>query len=414
MKEHSETKYNGVQPVNTKEERILLLKDYLKRISEGEALESVRKDFVRNFKDVDAAEIMRAEQEMLAGGMPLVELQKLCDIHAALFYGKTKEERIANAENAVNASVFRKERESKTRKLSEIQGHPLWLFMKENEALQDLLEKIEGKVEYANHETLATVREIAIHYAKKGDLLYPLLKVRYGISGPSDVMWTVDDEIRDELAALAKKGSVDEALEKRFLDVLVRVREMIYKENNILFPNCAGNFTESDWIGIYHDQKDYGVCFGVKPKVWQLAEEKENRKESKVTSQEIVFGGGHMTVAQLEAMLNTIPLEITFVDGDNINRFFNEGPKDFKRPQMALDREVFSCHPPKVESKVRHIIESFRAGTMDEVPVWMEKNGKNMLVKYMAVRNHKQEYLGTLELVQDLTFAKEYFLSHDK
>ena len=119
--------------------------------------------------------------------------------------------------------------------------------------------------------------------------------------------------------------------------------------------------------------------------------------------------GGHMNVAQLTALLNTIPMEITFVDADNINRFFNEGPKDFKRPGMAIDREVFSCHPPKIEQQVRRIIEEFRAGTLDKVPVWMDKNGRTMLVTYMAVRDKSGKYLGTMELVQDMEFAKEYF-----
>ena len=76
---------------------------------------------------------------------------------------------------------------------------------------------------------------------------------------------------------------------------------------------------------------------------------------------------------------------------------------------MALGREVFSCHPPKVEQQVRRIIEEFRAGTLDEVPVWMNKNGRIMLVKYMAVRNRNGQYIGTLELVQDMEFAREYF-----
>ena len=91
------------------------------------------------------------------------------------------------------------------------------------------------------------------------------------------------------------------------------------------------------------------------------------------------------------------------------NRFFNEGPKDFKRPGMAIDREVFSCHPPKIESTVRRIIGEFRAGALDEVPIWMDKNGKCMLVRYMAVRDKEGKYLGTLELVQDMGFAKEHF-----
>ena len=126
------------------------------------------------------------------------------------------------------------------------------------------------------------------------------------------------------------------------------------------------------------------------------------------------MAGGHLTLAQLTAMLNTIPMEITFVDADNINRFFNEGPKDFKRPGMAIDREVFSCHPPKVEQQVRRIIGEFRNGTLDKVPIWMEKNGKTMLVTYMAVRDAQGTYLGTMELVQDMGFAKEHFLSDVK
>ena len=124
-----------------------------------------------------------------------------------------------------------------------------------------------------------------------------------------------------------------------------------------------------------------------------------------------MMAGGHMTVAELEAMLNTIPLEITFVDVENKNRFFNEGHKVFKRPVMALGREVFSCHPPKIEQQVRRIIEEFRAGTLDEVPVWMNKNSRIMLVKYMAVRDRQGQYVGTLELVQDMEFAREYFES---
>ena len=116
-----------------------------------------------------------------------------------------------------------------------------------------------------------------------------------------------------------------------------------------------------------------------------------------------------MTLKQLEAMLNTIPMEITLVDENNRNRYFNDGPKVFKRPKMAIGREVFSCHPPKIEQQVRRIIEEFRRGTLDMVPIWMDKGGRKMLVTYYAVRDTEQNYLGTLELVQDMEFAREYF-----
>lgn len=387
----------------TSQERIDLLKDLLDRLNKGEALDAVRADFVKEFQDVEASEIMKAEQQMIKEGMPVTEVQKLCDVHAALFHGNIRQERERMAEEYVKEV-----------------GHPLHTFTKENEALKAVLD--EAREALSRHEVdrklLGRVRELAIHYAKKGDLLYPHLKVRYGISGPSDVMWTVDDEIRDELAALSRKlqdENPESVLQgekelQRFEAVLTRAEEMIYKEEKILFPNCALNFTRDEWVQIYHDSKDYAPCFGVENAVWPEAETAVDKmREATPGNQEIVMAGGHMTVAQLTAMLNTIPMEITFVDDQNINRFFNEGPKDFKRPKMAIDREVFSCHPPKIEAKVRMILNEFRAGTLDKVPVWMEKNGKTMLVTYMAVRDHDGNYIGTLELVQDMGFAKEHF-----
>ena len=119
--------------------------------------------------------------------------------------------------------------------------------------------------------------------------------------------------------------------------------------------------------------------------------------------------GGHLTLAQLTAMLNTLPLEITFVDADNFNRYFNEGSKIFKRPLMAIDREVFSCHPPKIEPMVRSIIEDLRSGKRSQVPMWVEKCGHPMFVNYMAVRDDEGNYIGTVEVVQDMEFAKKHF-----
>lgn len=413
--------------------RVEQIKTYLERLSAGEELEKVRADFVKEFKEVDPAEIMQAEQELLQGGTPLETVQKLCDVHAALFRGATSEEKVANAEKAVAASVKEKKLAA-TAALIGIAGHPLQTFTLENEVLENVIRECREEIEKTkiiSQELFGKLREVAIHYAKKGDLLYPHLKVKYGISGPSDVMWTTDDEIRDELADLAKRwpfvkknvGLHGEELTdtetkwiERFIAALQRVEDMIYKEANIFFPNCALNFTEEEWFGIYRDSKDYPVCFGVENATWEAAEKylhMENCSKD-VRNGEIIMPGGHLTVAQLTAMLNTIPMEITFVDADNINRFFNEGPKDFKRPGMAIDREVFSCHPPKVEQQVRRIIGEFRNGTLDKVPIWMEKNGKTMLVTYMAVRDAQGTYLGTMELVQDMGFAKEHFLSDVK
>ena len=414
------------EPANDSADRTEQLKGYLRRLGDGEDLEAVRADFVREFGEVEASEIMKAEQELLKDGTPLAEVQKLCDVHSALFHGATTEERIANAEKAVEESVMRQkvqeelakrdsfpkkdysDKNARAAALEAVQGHPLYTLTMENNALSALLEQYKDSHDDA---FIPAIRELSIHYAKKGDLLYPLLKVRYGVSGPSDVMWTVDDEIRDELGALTKEDNHGEDWQARVDAVLKRAEEMIYKEQNILFPICAVNFTDEEWYGIYQDAKDYLDCLGVSKETW---EEAESAKDSELifATGEIVMPGGHVTVEQLTALLNTIPLEITFVDAENINRFFNEGPKVFKRPGMAIDREVFSCHPPKIEPMVRQIIDDFRNNRRDEVPVWMEKNGRTMLVKYMAVRDAAGKYVGTVELVQDMEFAKEHFLGN--
>ena len=376
------------------------IKGYLKRLGTGEELSSVREDFVREFKEVDADKIMTAEQELLKEGTPLEEVQKLCDVHAALFHGKTREEQIANAEKAVEESM-RDRKFSAAAELVGIPNHPLNTFSRENQELEKVIARCKDAVTKGNVENqlLEELRQMAIHYAKKGDLLYPHLKVKYGVSGPSHVMWTVDDEIRDELTALAKKQSHDANWMQRFEAVVTRVDEMIYKEKNILFPNCALNFTEAEWHGIYQDSKDYPECFGVENGIWEDGE----------NADKVDFSCGSMSGEQLNAMLNTLPIEITFVDERDINIFFNEGPKVFKRPGMALGREVYSCHPPKIEQKVRRILQEFKEGTLDEVPIWMDKNGRTMLVTYMAVRDKDNKYLGTMELVQDMEFAKKHF-----
>ena len=444
----------------SKEERTALLKGYLKRLGEGEELESVRADFVEKFNSVDASEIMQAEQELIAEGTPITEIQKLCDLHSALFHGATQEEKIANAGNAVIESMKAKKQEEikntlaanstgpmstaeEREKLQQdklqlaasliaIPGHPLETLTRENDVLAQRISDTRAAIENkaSNEEILNKfegVREIAIHYAEKGDLIYPHLNVQYGISGPSNVMWTVDDEIRDEMTALTKKCTFDDAWFEKVSAVLTRAEEMIYKESNILFPICALNFATEEWYRIYHDSKDYADCMGIVANVWPEAEEYEKtmfdkkpegetveNATSSSNSDEIVMPGGHVTLEQLTALLNTIPVEITFVDENNINRYFNEGPKLFKRPSMAIDREVFSCHPPKIAPMVRTIIEDFRNGVRDEFPVWAEKQGKTMLIKYMAVRDKDGKYLGTAEFVQEMDFAKEHFQSEDK
>lgn len=412
--ENSENKTDdSVQDTVQDSERVEQLKSFLKRLGTGEELGAVRDDFVSQFAHVEASEIMKAEQGLMREGTPLAEVQQLCDLHSALFHGSTIHEQMDAEHAKVEAVLEAQEKSQSVVTLVETVGHPLNRLTEENKALDALIEATKVKVasKTATVDDVNEVRQVSIHYAKKGDLLYPHLKVAYDISGPSLVMWTVDGDIRDGFGRLARAESIDDAWYEEFDGLLTRAQEMIYKEQNILFPICAENFSTEEWYQIYKDTEQYEEIFGVERVAWTEAESALAAKAAPTSgdSNTIALIGGSLTLEQLDAMLNTMPMEITFVDHVDINRYFNDGEKVFKRPTTAIGRDVFSCHPPKVEPIVRGIIESFRNGERDNVAVWLEKVGRPFYVNYMAVRDQNNNYLGTLELVQDMQFAKEHF-----
>lgn len=417
--------------------RTELLQSYIARLSSGEDLESVRADFVENFKDVDAAEIARAEQTLIEGGAPIAEVQRLCDVHSALFHGATRAEKIANAENAVMDSIAQGSgsNDFKARVLAAIPGHPVHVLAAENEAISAQLKHVQealyacqkafgesgdGAADQANAALageLQRLTQLGKHYAKKGDLVYPILKLHHGYSGPADVMWGVDDEIRAELRALLGAGNRDETWRDRLQKVITRANEMVYKEQNILLPLCANNFTDDEWLQMYVDMKGYDLCLVEEAGTWKTgeayfdrwAQDAEAGKDC--SSDEVKLPSGHMNVAQLDALLNTIPLEITFIDDNEVNRYWNDDgqKKLFKRPPSALDREVWACHPPKVQPMVRQVISTLKSGARDSFDIWMQKEGEPVLVRYMAVRDRSGAYLGTMEVVQRMGFAQQHF-----
>ncbi len=314
--------------------------------------------------------------------------------------------------------------------LSAEQGHPLNLLSRENEALlarieeaRQALKKILEATELEEaaraeegRQALAPLAEIQIHYAKKGDLLYPLLATRYGVSGPSEVLWTEDDEIRDGLSALRRRKRWEEKHCLEALDLLSLAQDMVGKEARMLFPICALYFSAEEWDQIYWDSLDYRVCFG-QEQLWALAEERRAREQEQSTARNgldegqgrIHLPGGSLSLEQLQASFATLPVEITVVDEQDRNCYFNEGPKIFKRPLMALGRDVYSCHPPRIEAMVRSIIADLRSGRKDSVDIWMEKEGRPFLVRYMALRKPEGHYLGVMEVVQDMSMAQKHF-----
>ncbi|WP_277222225.1 DUF438 domain-containing protein [Peptoniphilus vaginalis] len=364
-------------------ERLKLLKSYIERLSEGEDLEAVRSDFVKNFKDVSSKEIVAAEQELIMSGLPLEKVQKLCDIHSALFHES----------NIVDESQ---------KDLENIPGHPLNILSAENKKIKFLADEVKN-----SKDKLAKIREllkINSHYGKKAGLIYPLLKTKYNISGPSDVMWAVDDEIRSDLSNIIKTNSYDEESLNKILD---RVYEMIYKEENILFPLLKENFTEEEWNKIYGDLEEYGLDLVDDVPLWKDYRPKEilpEEEEEEVSCGSLEFETGSLKIKEALQIFRTLDAELTFIDKDDFVRYYSEGKdKIFPRPKSCLNRDVASCHPPKVVPMVKSLLDDFKNKKRDRLVVCRDIKGKKILVKYLAVYDEAGTYMGTLETVEDIS-----------
>lgn len=363
-------------------ERLKLLKSYIERLSEGEDLEAVRSDFVKNFKDVSSKEIVAAEQELIMSGLPLEKVQKLCDIHSALFHES----------NIVDESQ---------KDLENIPGHPLNILSAENKKIKFLADEVKN-----SKDKLAKIREllkINSHYGKKAGLIYPLLKTKYNISGPSDVMWAVDDEIRSDLSNIIKTNSYDEESLNKILD---RVYEMIYKEENILFPLLKENFTEEEWNKIYGDLEEYGLDLVDDVPLWKDYRPKEilPEEEEEVSCGSLEFETGSLKIKEALQIFRTLDAELTFIDKDDFVRYYSEGKdKIFPRPKSCLNRDVASCHPPKVVPMVKSLLDDFKNKKRDRLVVCRDIKGKKILVKYLAVYDEAGTYMGTLETVEDIS-----------
>ena len=123
---------------------------------------------------------------------------------------------------------------------------------------------------------------------------------------------------------------------------------------------------------------------------------------------EMTFEIGSITKEELEALLNTLPVDITFVDKEDTVRYFSQN-KDriFPRAKAIIGRKVQQCHPQKSVHVVSQILDDFRDGRRDAAEFWIQLAERLILIRYFAIRSKDNEYLGCLEVTQDITDLKK-------
>lgn len=381
--------------INNSQERQALLKKIIKQIHQGMDVEAAKVEFRSHFTDVSTDEIMKMEQGLISEGMAIEEVQRLCDVHAAVFEGAISD--IHKPQNATKEP-----------------GHPVQVFMEENERIERvIITEIEPYLEKTGKSAILMLRvgmdrlaEIHHHYARKEYLFFPNLEKK-GITAPPKVMWGVDDEIRADLKSIQNDLNgidCDEfSVKEKIRRLLGRIRDMITKENNILIPILIENLTYFDWILVDASTPELGYFLKQPQNAWKKKKPETTKDEAIVPSERIILPSGSFELDELDSMLNTLPFDVTFVDKNGHVRYFTQGKERiFDRPLTILGRNVSMCHPPASVHVVEAIIDSFKQGKKDHEDFWIRMKDQFVYIRYFAIRNKNNEYLGTLEITQNI------------
>ncbi|MGE5495245.1 MAG: DUF438 domain-containing protein [Burkholderiales bacterium] len=376
--------------INNREHRRNVLKQLIGELHNGKSVEEVKQKFAETFEGVSASEVSEVEQALIMDGMPVSEVQRLCDVHAAVFKGSIED--IHKSQTGVK-------------------GHPADIMKQENRAIEKLIAvQIKPDLKKLDEGTLSLealkndlnqLWQVDIHYMKKENVLFPYLE-KYGITAPPKVMWGVDDEIRGlikKARGMAEAG--DTANIKAVIEEAVaKITEMIFKEENILLPMMMETLTPDEWKRIAEESRDLGYCL-----IDDAPEMEQPAAEEPVQPAEegIVFPTGSLNPGEITAILNTLPFDLTFVDSEGTVKYFSQG-KDriFPRTKAVIGRNVTNCHPPASVHIVESVVAELKSGAKEHEDFWIRIGERFVHIRYYAVRGEKGEYLGTLEVTQDI------------
>ncbi len=415
------------------------MKELLKKIHKGEDVEKLKEEFKELLRSISPLEIPLIEQELVKEGISAREIAKMCDIHVELF-----REAVSEAEKE---------------ELSDIPpGHPLHTLYEENKEIMKDAEMLNlyaltlanTKDEKMRKEILGVLKGIAnqlravgfTHYNREEMLLFPYLE-RRGITAVPTVLWTKHDEIRAMIKQLIeilnKENKMDwedfvKKVKEKASELSRALVDMVFRENNILYPTLKALLSEGEWDAITQQEDAIGY-YKVKPgNKWKpkakplhpyeidttltaeqilslpkevqmtLKGQKLEGDKTKVKREgDLELDIGYLSPKEIDAIFKHLPVDITFIDKDDRVRFFSGGDRIFTRTPSIIGRPVQLCHPPKSVHIVNKILKAFKEGRKDVAEFWIQMGGRFIHIRYFAVRDENGEYLGTLEVVQDVT-----------
>ncbi len=388
--------------INNSEKRKELLKHLILQLHNGEAPEQVKSRLINLLHSVPYNEVVEVEQELIAEGLPEEDILHLCDIHTAVLDGSI------DTSTAKGVS----------------DGHPVDTFIKENRELEKRID-----LTYGMFDVLKTLKDSDIadytmglrslfnqlsdvdkHYLRKEYLLFPFLE-KAGITGPPKVMWGKHDETRvllkaahEALKSELTKEELETVCSLILQPAIDAIEGMIMKEEQILLPMCLDTLTDENWYQIHKETTIYGFCL-YDPSVEWKPEIVKQEEAIFMPGNAIKLSSGSFDMKEIEALFVTLPVDITFVDKDDKVKFFSHSPnRVFERNRSIIGRDVRMCHPPHSVHIVEQIIEDFKTGKENKAAFWISNfKGRFVHIDYTALRGQDGEYLGVIEITQDIT-----------
>jgi DUF438 domain-containing protein len=388
------------------EERKRKLKNSIEKLQYGANLDDVKEEIKEILKHASVLEITKNRQELIEEGVPKEQILNLWE---------TLLER------------FRESLAEPSPDLSET--HPIYILIEEHKIILNAAISLAELTQTLVHdqeqvpspvvvkgimESIEILRNSANHYQREENVLFPKLESR-GITQPPAIMWTEHDTVRTIEKTLFDQIDEDPRMDSDALKILresaIELCETLsshfYKENNILFQTSLRLFSANDWkiMRVDFDDIGYGILH---PEGVEEQDVPNLPVHMDVPDDVIRFESGSMRRDILERVLNTLPVDITFVDESDHVQYFSLSPdRIFVRSKSVIGREVRNCHPQKSLDKVEQILSDFRMGTRNNADFWIVLGDQLIHIRYFAVRDDDEKYLGCLEVSQNLTEIKK-------
>ena len=370
--------------------RIDTLKNIIRDLHAGKDAESQKRKFQELIKDVAPWEIAQMEQALIREGMPETEIKKLCDVHVQVFQEALEHKTVPGLPA----------------------GHPVHTLMLENRTLESILCEAEAITDYVREKdrllgALDRIAEIDKHFVRKENQLFPVLETK-GVTGPSKVMWALHDDIRGFLKDVRKRVA-DGKMEKVAMEALAKMlRDMIYKEEHILFPMALETLSEEEWGKVAAGEQEAGYAWIRPEAVWRPAAGSTPEAAMAAAAGSLPLDTGRLTLEQVNLILTHLPVDVSFVNENDEVAYYSASPERiFPRSPGVIGRKVQNCHPPKSVDMVEKILKAFKDGSKSTAEFWIQMRGRMLHIRYFAVRNAEGEYKGCLEVSQDITHIQK-------